>query len=389
MKKKYMCIWMIIIGILTLSSINVVAVDIFIYYMGNKDCNRSNYWDVNDYMYATLFTSDYDGLIKNITWYIQYYASWFSNIRFKYAIYEAIDDYTPGNLVCQSVNESITSYPPTDTRWAGWYTLNISNGEHCYVNANTDYFIFFWGDHTPGTDLRIYNCTDGDKYSSINKSVTYNGTYPHTVTRVTEMNKASFMCYATILANETINVNVSNIRPYNEVINYYFCNDTFDFFFQINVSDGSWNNATVVINDTLMHNSNMTGNRTVAVDLFGNKSFYYDNNYSGYINVTIEGNYTNESFWFDTGDIVYCSSLSFGNEVWMLLISLVLLGYGTFKKDSVIGWITCFGATFIMFSGIYLQIIPSELFEIGMILAFISMTIGLYKAYVYLSDEDA
>jgi archaellin len=176
----------------------------------------------------------------------------------------------------------------------GWYNISVEmNGIKIHsINSTANKTVTF-------------NVLDNLSLITKNYTVYFNGTCTLNTTKKTIwLNIITQNCIS--LGNYIV---ISNIHPYNETIDFYFCNDSFIIQFIINTSNGGWHNISFYMNGTLIYFKNDSGNNTYYFDVLQNKSMYYGNNYSLYYNGTCPGNYTNKSFWINTGNEIFCSAL--------------------------------------------------------------------------------
>jgi hypothetical protein len=254
----------------------------------------------------------------------------------------------------------------------GWYNISVqTNGTTVYRTNST------------GNKTITFNVLDNLSLTTKNYTVYFNGTCTMNSTKKTIwLNIVSQNCVIPGLV-----IVISDVDPYNETVDFYFCNDTFVIVFTVNVSDGSWHNVSFWMNGTLVYHLNATGNGTHSFDVLQNKSMYYEHNYSLFYNGTCEGNFTNESFWINTGDEVFCSSLAFDGDQFLIVVVLNLFGivfsWGYYSKKRSGGFLMVFAGFLLIAIGVLIGIslIPFAgglIVPFGIFIILLGLKKGLY-----------
>ena len=258
---------------------------------------------------------------------------------------------TDGQLWCQQ----------TDTyyNWSG-----LSNGTKTLVLSTLDYL----------TEYKIYcnysdeNCNKYEWYFFTTEGEIWENTCP-TSSGLT-------------IANSTENVTINTW--WNVTITDIDGNTTSGF---INCSSGnetSWSNQA---------------NGTRSLELNG---LSYSTNYTIWLNFSDEHCNKYEWYWFITEDeeeipaynlsdymnrtelneTFLSAYLNFQEELFVMVIALALLVLGISKKDSIIGFLCCYSALFLLLGSLADGIFVNISGTIIIILIFISGAIGTYKVYL-------
>jgi hypothetical protein len=243
--------------------------------------------------------------------------------KVKLAIYEKDSVGDVGDLVGVTEERFFSGsglYPACGT----WFTFDFDNPKPTVTNR--DYYLVAWAWSTT-CDVRLVRPTYQTSQKSINKDLTY-GSFPDPMTGETTGNREFYIyCSYTEIFNITVTDEIPNN---NSVIDFYFCNDSFYLGFNVTIYDGGWHNISVYFENQLVFNHNFTGNKTYYFNLYINYSkdcLIYDKIYNWSVTVKTDTDELTNSYSFDTGDVIYCSSLAFDENQFFFVIMLSLWCY--------------------------------------------------------------
>jgi hypothetical protein len=108
--------------------------------------------------------------------------------------------------------------------------------------------------------------------------------------------------------------------------------------------------------------------------------------YYWYVNVTNCTTEMSSIFYFETNDMIGLSGI-FDDSQFMIIIALVMLAYGVFKKDGLIGFLNCTGAVVILLIAIISGELTGYFPTICMIIGFVASGIAIYKVFLEIDTE--